>query len=105
MLSWTWYRVASTKYKVQEDIFNWNRRESIPEDSGLPILIKKNLSLQNPWYVPNTVIRSNLQTPTVKEEIRHYSSQTTEAEETVWTSYTSEHWFNACILVLIIVVY
>jgi nitric oxide reductase activation protein len=27
------------------------------------------------WYVPNTVIRKDLQTPTVKEEIRHYSSQ------------------------------
>jgi hypothetical protein len=28
-----------------------------------------------PRYVPNTVIRRNLQTPTVKEEIRRYSSQ------------------------------
>jgi hypothetical protein len=28
-----------------------------------------------PWYVPNTVIPTDLQTPTVKEEIRHYSSQ------------------------------
>jgi hypothetical protein len=28
-----------------------------------------------PWYVPNTVIRRNLQTPTVKEEIHRYSSQ------------------------------
>jgi hypothetical protein len=28
-----------------------------------------------PWYVPNTVIRRDLQTPTVKEEIRHYKSQ------------------------------
>jgi hypothetical protein len=27
-----------------------------------------------PWYVPNTVIRKDLQTPTVKEEIRRYSS-------------------------------
>jgi hypothetical protein len=26
------------------------------------------------WYVPNTVIRRDLQTPTVKEEIRRYSS-------------------------------
>jgi hypothetical protein len=24
------------------------------------------------WYVPNTVIRGDLQTPTVKEAIRHY---------------------------------
>jgi hypothetical protein len=24
-----------------------------------------------PWYVPNTVIRRDLQIPTVKEEIRH----------------------------------
>jgi hypothetical protein len=28
-----------------------------------------------PWYVPNTVIRRDLQIPTVKEEIRCYSSQ------------------------------
>jgi hypothetical protein len=27
------------------------------------------------WYVPNTVIRRDLQTPTVKEEILRYSSQ------------------------------
>jgi hypothetical protein len=28
-----------------------------------------------PWYVPNTVIQTKLQISTVKEEIRHYSSQ------------------------------
>jgi hypothetical protein len=28
-----------------------------------------------PFYVPNTSIRRDLQTPTVKEEIRRYSSQ------------------------------
>jgi hypothetical protein len=28
-----------------------------------------------PWYVPNTVILRDLQTPAVKEEIRHYSYQ------------------------------
>jgi hypothetical protein len=28
-----------------------------------------------PWYLPNTVIRRDLQTPTVKEEILRYSSQ------------------------------
>jgi hypothetical protein len=28
-----------------------------------------------PWYVPNTVIRSDLQIPTVKEKIHRYSSQ------------------------------
>jgi hypothetical protein len=28
-----------------------------------------------PWYVPNTVIRRDLQIPAVKEEIRRYSSQ------------------------------
>jgi hypothetical protein len=28
-----------------------------------------------PWYVPNTVIRRDLQIPTVKEQIRRYSSQ------------------------------
>jgi hypothetical protein len=26
-----------------------------------------------PWYVPNTIIRRDLQIPSVKEEIRHYS--------------------------------
>jgi hypothetical protein len=28
-----------------------------------------------PWYVPNTVIRRDLQISTLKEEIRRYSSQ------------------------------
>jgi hypothetical protein len=28
-----------------------------------------------PWYVPNTIIRRRLQTPTVTEEIHHYTSQ------------------------------
>jgi hypothetical protein len=28
-----------------------------------------------PWYVPNTIFRRDLQIPTVKEEICHYSSQ------------------------------
>jgi hypothetical protein len=28
-----------------------------------------------PWFLPNTVIRKDLQTPTVKAEIRRYSSQ------------------------------
>jgi hypothetical protein len=28
-----------------------------------------------PWYMPNTVIRRDLQIPTVKGEIRRYSSQ------------------------------
>jgi hypothetical protein len=28
-----------------------------------------------PWYVPNTVVRRDLQIPTVKEEILRYSSQ------------------------------
>jgi hypothetical protein len=30
--------------------------------------------LDAPWYVPNTLIRRDLHMPTVKEEIRHYSS-------------------------------
>jgi hypothetical protein len=28
-----------------------------------------------PWYVPNTVTRRDLQIPTMREEIRRYSSQ------------------------------
>jgi hypothetical protein len=31
--------------------------------------------VDEPWYVPNTVIRRDLQIPTVKAEIRHYSYQ------------------------------
>jgi hypothetical protein len=31
--------------------------------------------VDSPWYVPNTVIRRDLQILTVKEEIRRYSSQ------------------------------
>jgi hypothetical protein len=31
--------------------------------------------VDTPWYVPNTVIGRDLETPTVKEEIRRYSSQ------------------------------
>jgi hypothetical protein len=33
------------------------------------------MTVDAPWYVPNTVIRRDLQTPTVKEEISRYSSQ------------------------------
>jgi hypothetical protein len=33
------------------------------------------LIVDAPWYVPNTVIRRDLQLPAVKEEIRRYSSQ------------------------------
>jgi hypothetical protein len=31
--------------------------------------------VEAPWYVPNTVILRDPHTPTVKEEIRRYSSQ------------------------------
>jgi hypothetical protein len=31
--------------------------------------------VDTPWYVSNTVIRRDLQIPTIKEEIRRYSSQ------------------------------
>jgi hypothetical protein len=34
------------------------------------------MTVDAPWYVPNTVIRTELQTPTVKEEIRRYSLNT-----------------------------
>jgi hypothetical protein len=33
------------------------------------------MSVYASWYVPNTVIPRDLQTPTVTEEIRRYSSQ------------------------------
>jgi hypothetical protein len=40
-------------------------------------LQSKTLSMvvDTPWCVPNTVIRRDIQIPTVKEEIHHYSSQ------------------------------
>jgi hypothetical protein len=31
--------------------------------------------LDAPWYVPNTVIRRDLQTPIIEVEFRHYSPQ------------------------------
>jgi hypothetical protein len=33
------------------------------------------LIMDVPWFIPNTVIRRDLQTPTIKEEICRYSSQ------------------------------
>jgi hypothetical protein len=33
------------------------------------------VTVDTPWYVPSTVIPRDLQIPTVKEEIRSYSSQ------------------------------
>jgi hypothetical protein len=33
------------------------------------------MTVHAPRYVPNTIIRRDLQIPTVKEEIRRYSSQ------------------------------
>jgi hypothetical protein len=51
-------------------------RASSPTDL---MLLKSYVTLRvimdAPWYVPNTVIRRDFQTPTIKEEIRHYSSQ------------------------------
>jgi hypothetical protein len=38
-------------------------------------LIALRMIVDAPWYVSNTVIRRDLQTPAVKEEIRCYSSQ------------------------------
>jgi hypothetical protein len=32
------------------------------------------LTVDAPWYVPNTLIRRDLEMPSVKEEIRHYCS-------------------------------
>jgi hypothetical protein len=32
--------------------------------------------VDTPWFVPNTVIQRDLQTPSVKEEIHHYSYHT-----------------------------
>jgi hypothetical protein len=34
------------------------------------------MTVDAPWYVPNTVIRRGLQTPTFKEEICHYTLST-----------------------------
>jgi hypothetical protein len=41
----------------------------------LEILKALRIIVDGHWYVPNTIIRRDLQTPTVTEEIRRYSSQ------------------------------
>jgi hypothetical protein len=33
------------------------------------------MTVDEPWYIPNTVIRRDLQVPTVEEKFRRYSSQ------------------------------
>jgi hypothetical protein len=33
------------------------------------------ITVDGTWYMPSTVIRRDLQIPTVKEEIRHYNSK------------------------------
>jgi hypothetical protein len=38
-------------------------------------MILSHLIVDAPWYVPNTVIRRDLQIPTIKAEIRRYSYQ------------------------------
>jgi hypothetical protein len=37
--------------------------------------------VDEPWYVPNTIILRDLQIPKVKEKIRRYSSQSVLASE------------------------
>jgi hypothetical protein len=39
------------------------------------LVLRIHIIVDAPWYVPNTVIGKDLQTPTVKEEIHCYSSQ------------------------------
>jgi hypothetical protein len=41
--------------------------------------------VDTPWYVPNTFIRRNLQIPSVKEEISHYSSLTAHPNDILLT--------------------
>jgi hypothetical protein len=43
--------------------------------SNVEILERFQSKVDAPWYVPKTVIRKDFQIPTVKEEIRRYSSQ------------------------------
>jgi hypothetical protein len=61
---WTYgiqlWGTASTSNKEILERFQWKVLRMIVDAS---------------WYVPNTVIRRGLQIPTVKEEIRRYSSQ------------------------------
>jgi hypothetical protein len=44
-----------------------------------------------PWYVPNTVILRDLQTPTVKAEIRRYSSQYSSPQRTSKRTISEPH--------------
>jgi hypothetical protein len=43
--------------------------------------------VDTPWYVPNTVIRRDLQTATVTEEIRHCSPQRTSKCKPHWATW------------------
>jgi hypothetical protein len=58
----------------------WLLGQSTASTSNIEILecfqsIVLHMIVDAPCYVPNMVIRRDLQTPAVKEEIHHYSSQ------------------------------
>jgi hypothetical protein len=57
------------------DIFLVNRVTIIMLYCSIALRFNCQAIAETPWYEPNTVIRRDLQTPTVKEEIRRYSSQ------------------------------
>jgi hypothetical protein len=49
------------------------------------------MTVDAPWYVPNTVIRRDLQIATIKEEIRSYSSQYS-ARLSAYPNDSKPHW-------------
>jgi hypothetical protein len=49
------------------------------------------MTVDAPTYVPNTVIRRDLRTPTMKEEIRRYSSQCSARPSTLKRPISEHH--------------
>jgi hypothetical protein len=47
-----------------------------------------------PWYVPNSLIRRDLSCPTVKEEIRRYSSHYGDRLRSSPRSTPQKHYFD-----------
>jgi hypothetical protein len=79
----TWIQVE-TLYKQQTSLIQNNTQNNLDLWNttlgyGFHIQHRKfgtlRMIVDAPWYVPNTVIRKDLQIPTVKEKIQHYSSQ------------------------------
>jgi hypothetical protein len=67
----TWYAYYGTGVRPNGVFINTSNMEILERFQSQAL----RMIVDSPWYVPNTVIRRDLQIPTVKEEIRRYSSQ------------------------------